>query len=235
MSIPAAVLRAADAERARWRRIDAAHWRECCDELSDCMYWFHLNTGASQWDVPDTVGEQRALAGGAVTTIDPDIYDAVEPTPPKVPPPPNAKKRPGSSTDMSHYTPKEWAAKQREDREANFVQNAFYEELKSLAGTVEEAKRGEGSTLKQLESTDVRSRFELERMQREVEETKGIGTNALNEAEGKLNKFRTSYNQTLSDAEQRYHNELNKDKLKIDYVSKENDQLRGFVGLTSAA
>ena len=45
---------------------------------------------------------------------------------------------------------------EREDREIGFQQNQYYEELKQLAGNVEEAKRNEMQVGKQLETAKVR-------------------------------------------------------------------------------
>lgn len=88
----------------------------------------------------------------------------------------------------------------------------------------------EGAVSKHLESTTLRAEIETKRLAKELEETRGIGSHTLREAEDKLQKFKHTYTETLDDANQRYSAEIMKDREKLDVLARENDQLKGFLG-----
>jgi len=118
---------------------------------------------------------------------------------------------------------------EREDREMNFAQNQYYEELKQLAASVEDAKRNELALTKQYDALQLRSESESKRLERELQETRAIGEKTLTEADGKLDKFKKNYEMTLQETQNRYLEDLSKDRGRIDNLARENDQLRNFL------
>jgi len=111
----------------------------------------------------------------------------------------------------------------------SFQQNQYYEELKNPAAQVEDAKRNELALAKQFDAMALRTDIENKRLYKELEETKDIGAKTLYEADSKLNKFKGTYNATLSELQNRYVEDLSRDKNKLDTLHRENEQLRNFV------
>ncbi|CAD7973361.1 unnamed protein product [Amoebophrya sp. A25] len=118
---------------------------------------------------------------------------------------------------------------EREEREMNFQHQQYYEELKQLAAQVEESKRNESTIMKHLDSTALRNELENKRLYKELEETREIGGNTLRDAEGKLNKFKGTYAETLEGTSQKYSHELTKEQQRLETVARENEQLKTFL------
>lgn len=118
---------------------------------------------------------------------------------------------------------------EREDRELNFAQAQYYEELKQLAASVEDAKRNELALTKQHDAMKLRSEIEQKRLEKELQETRAIGERTLAEANMKLSKFKANYQAALAETQNRYLEDLQNDRDRIEALGRENEQLRQFL------
>ena len=82
---------------------------------------------------------------------------------------------------------------------------------------------------KQYDALQLRSEIEAKRLERELQETRAIGEKTLSEADSKLDKFKKNYEMTLQETQNRYLEDLQKDRGRIDTLARENDQLRNFL------
>jgi len=120
-------------------------------------------------------------------------------------------------------------AKDSDDREFSTLKGTLLEERRGLASQLESAKRREASLAQQLESVTGRFESERRRLTLEIQEAREQAAHEVHAARADAERITKDYESQLSHIESRYHETIEHEKVKLDNIVRENEQLKRFI------
>merc|ERR1711988_198564 len=120
--------------------------------------------------------------------------------------------------------------KDHEEKDLLGVKHQLQDEVRSTAIALEQARRTEFTSQAQLESMSSRYDIERERLLKELDDSKHRIALVEADAEARLSRAKAEYGTHVQLAESRFQDALGREEEKMGTISRENEQLRRFIG-----